>query len=154
MSLSSFLPWRRLAWICALVAVLAACGASSNSEPAAPAPPTPTPLIADFRQPTTVIDPEAAREAQAAAQEPTADSAALDTGQRLYANLCAECHGPALEGTDQAGALTALEMTAGELAVFLRTGGGLGNFHLFGTGKVSNPGIESLFTYLESMQSP
>jgi len=66
----------------------------------------------------------------------------------IFRQRCAECHGAERQGTADGGALTTLDMTADEFLIFLRTGGELGNEHLFGTTKISNPGIESLFAYL------
>ncbi|MXZ26296.1 MAG: hypothetical protein F4Y80_15845 [Caldilineaceae bacterium SB0665_bin_21] len=70
----------------------------------------------------------------------------IEIGSRVYANRCAGCYGAELEGTDQAGALSALDMTQNDFLIFLRTGGDLGNSHQFGPAKASNAGIEDLWS--------
>lgn len=132
---------------------LMACTAAAP-DTAAEVLPTPTILTASFDQATSVIDVEAAHEAQAQATLTAASTENIALGERIYGNLCAQCHGDSLQGTDQGSALTDFALTAADLEVLLRTGGGLGNQHLFGTSKVSSTGISALFQYLEAAARP
>ena len=72
----------------------------------------------------------------------------IDNGFGPKSTRLKQCHGAELEGTDQAGALTALDMTQNDFLIFLRTGGDLGNSHQFGPAKASNAGIEDLYAFL------
>lgn len=113
--------------------------------------PTPTILTASFTAVAGELNQESIKEAQST-PEPVAfpDAGDLELGQRIYGNLCAQCHGLDLQGTEEGGFLTNLNMNQDDFTIMLRTGGGLGNQHLFGTTKVSQTGIESLFSYLET----
>ena len=114
--------------------------------------PTPTILTASFTAVAGDLNQESIKEAQSTPETAAVeDEVDLELGQRIYGNLCAQCHGQDLQGTDQGGALTALEMTPEDFTVLLRTGGGIGNQHLFGTTRVSQTGIKALLGYLESL---
>ena len=140
-----------LGLILALGSFTASCsGTMSRSE--IEALPTPTILSASFTPVAGQIDEEAIKQAQSspetAESEPEVD---LELGQRIYGNLCAQCHGADLQGTAEGQALTSFEMSPDEFTVLLRTGGELGNQHQFGTTKVSETGIAALFAYLNAM---
>ncbi len=139
--------------LCLLSLLLAGCTGSTSSEPVQVLP-TPTMPVARF----TAVAGELNEAAVVATQEQSQAAAAvttgdLEAGQRVYANRCAECHGANRQGTAEGRALTTLDMTADEFLRLLRTGGELGNDHLFGPTKISNPGIESLFAYLTTAVS-
>ena len=138
----------------ALAWLLVACASPAAEE--AEARPTPTPLTAAFKQATSVIDVEAAHEVQAQATKTAAETANVNvaSGQQIYGKLCAQCHGENLAGTDQGGALTGYALTRAELERLLRTGGGLGNDHLFGTARVSGTGIDALHAFITASAQP
>lgn len=135
-------------WLIAAAFLLIGCGPSGAPAELAP---TPTMPVAQFTPVAGQLNEEKALEAQSQIEDQeTEDFNAKDieAGSRVYANRCAECHGAELEGTDQAGALTALDMTQDDFLIFLRTGGDLGNSHQFGPAKASNAGIEDLYAFL------
>ena len=147
-----WVPGKRFCtWVLVASWLVASCtGTESGSE--IEVLPTPTILIASFTPVAGQIDEEGIKQAQSTPAATAADTEVdLELGQRVYGNLCAQCHGADLQGTDEGGALTALDMPRDEFTVLLRTGGGLGNSHLFGTTKISETGIEALFGYLKSM---
>lgn len=135
-------------WLLLGVFLLVGCGPTDTPAELAP---TPTMPVAQFTPVAGQLNEEKALEAQSQIEDQaTEDFNAEDikTGSRVYANRCAECHGAELEGTDQAGALTVLDMTQDDFLIFLRTGGDLGNSHQFGPAKASNAGIEDLYAFL------
>ena len=149
--MSRNLPGLLFILILALGWLTASCsGSVSRSE--IEALPTPTILSASFTPVAGQMDEEAIKQAQStletAESEPEVD---LELGQRVYGNLCAQCHGEDLQGTAEGQALTSFDMPADEFTVLLRTGGEMGNQHLFSTIKVSETGIEAIFAYLNSI---
>ena len=135
-------------WLLAAAFLLTGCGPSDTSAELAP---TPTMPVAQFTPVAGSLNEEKALEAQSQIEDQEAEdfnAEDIETGSRVYANRCAECHGAELEGTDQAGALTALDMTQDDFLIFLRTGGDLGNSHQFGPAMASNAGIEALYAFL------
>lgn len=78
----------------------------------------------------------------------------LARGEASYIkNKCGDCHGAAGEGVaDKGGAITELSLTLAEFDTLLRTGGGLGNTHIFGRSAVSPSGMESLYAYSQSFE--
>lgn len=75
----------------------------------------------------------------------------LALGERVYTNRCAECHGANGEG-GSASAVAGLTTPEEEFIDLLRTGGDLGNDHLFGTRAVSENGIGAMYAYLQSLE--
>ena len=135
-------------WLLLGVFLLAGCGPADTPAELAP---TPTMPVAQFTPVAGQMNEEKALETQSQIedQETEAFNAEdIETGSRVYANRCAECHGAELEGTDQGGALTGLDMAQDDFLIFLRTGGELGNSHQFGPAKASNAGIEALYAFL------
>ncbi len=147
-------PLRSILWSIRLLAclfgsLLVAC--TGAREPAQVLP-TPTMPVARFTPVAGTMNEAAAEETKDQIQATAvAAQGDIEAGQRVYANRCAECHGAERQGTGLGGELATLDMTLDDFIIFLRTGGELGNDHLFGTTKVSNPGIESLFAYLTTI---
>lgn len=75
----------------------------------------------------------------------------LALGERVYTNRCAECHGAQAEG-GSAVALRGTSLPEAEFIDWLRTGGEIGNDHLFGTRVVSENGIGAMYAYLQSLE--
>jgi mono/diheme cytochrome c family protein len=88
------------------------------------------------------------------ADAPAAGSAELTRGANSYArNNCAECHGETGEGVGGKGkAIAGTTLTESEFTNLLRTGGGLGNTHIFGPSAVSPGGMTALYAYVQSLQ--
>jgi mono/diheme cytochrome c family protein len=78
----------------------------------------------------------------------------LERGARAYErNKCADCHGANGEGVaDKGKAIAGTTLSAAEFEQILRTGGGLGNTHIFGPSAVSPTGMETLYAYVQSLQ--
>ena len=111
----------------------------------------PTMPVAQFAQPTTMIDPT---KVAGQAVTPKAEQAEIDLefGEQVYARLCVECHGEALGGVaGKAEPIVAHELDESGLTDLLRTGGGYGNEHLFGLDKVSPEGITALQAYMQTL---
>ena len=135
-------------WLIAGAFLLMGCAPATAPAELAP---TPTMPVARFTPVAGQMDEEKALEIQSRMETHEAgdfDAEDIETGSRVYANRCAECHGAELEGTDRGGALTGLDMMQDDFLIFLRTGGELGNSHQFGPAKASNAGIEALYAFL------
>ncbi len=126
--------------------------AASDSVPAASDRNiVPTMPAARFDQPTPVTDME---EASKADQEEDAEEMAPDvaTGELVFGNRCAECHGEGAAGTDQASSLVGLSLSEDDFEDLIRTGGDLGPDHLFGSTKISPDGLSAVYAYLTSLE--
>jgi mono/diheme cytochrome c family protein len=77
----------------------------------------------------------------------------LELGERVYTkNKCGDCHGAKGEGVaDKGKAIAGMPLSLNEFDVLLRTGGGLGNSHIFGRSAVSPSGMEALYAYVQSL---
>lgn len=89
-----------------------------------------------------------------ASTQTTTLSPDLTRGEATYTkNKCGDCHGMAGEGVTEKGkALTDISLTAEEFDNLLRTGGGLGNSHIFGRSAVSPSGMQALYLYVQSFE--
>lgn len=87
-------------------------------------------------------------------QTTSATAADLTRGEAAYTkNKCGDCHGVNGEGvTDKGGALAGMTLSLAEFDAVLRTGGGLGNTHIFGRSAVSPSGMEALYAYVQSLE--
>jgi mono/diheme cytochrome c family protein len=152
---------------------VAGCGGRANSNEqggsaAQSGQAAPTALSARFAMPTTMITltpsdgittTETMTESEEAAAEatdtpePATPAGDLARGENLYATKgCGECHGPAGEGVEGAGAAVAgTSLTFDEFEDLLRTGGGIGPDHLFGTSSISPSGLAALHAWLQSL---
>ena len=134
--------------------LLFACGQSQPSS----AEPTKdllavTPLTTHvFKQPTTIIKETDTEKVET--PEPEAPAADLSRGERSYTSKqCGDCHGAKGEGVEGKGkALAGISLTEEEFTDILRTGGGLGNSHLYGTQAISPSGMEALYAFVKSFQ--
>lgn len=82
-----------------------------------------------------------------------ATTADLTRGETAYIkNKCGDCHGAKGEGvTDKGGPVAGTTIAFAEFDKVLRTGGGLGNTHIFGRSAVSPSGMEALYAYVQSL---
>ena len=123
--------------------------ASAEEESSA----VPTMPAARFDQPTPVTDLQEASEADRQEdEEEAAEEPDVATGEFVYGNRCAECHGEGAAGTDQASSLVGLTLSEDDFEHLIRTGGELGPDHLFGSTKVSPDGLNALYAYLKSLE--
>jgi mono/diheme cytochrome c family protein len=167
------IPLTRLIVALALL-VLAACGGGGSSSQTrgetTEAVPTMPPARFTAVAEQSVLTRTATLTATATLTEPLAETrtettteegaavpvaaADLERGARSYErNKCADCHGAqgeGIAGKGQAIAGTALSEEA--FTNLLRTGGGLGNMHIFGPSAVSPAGMGALYTYVQSLK--
>jgi mono/diheme cytochrome c family protein len=136
--------------LCSLILLISACG------PAA-APPTTFPTVTPF--PTFVFNPptEAPQVVTVGAATATAGAAAVDpslieAGKGRYVALqCGSCHGDDAKGTDKGPALAGTKLTQAEFVNMLRSGGKLGNAHLYSTNRLSDAGGKNIYLYVQSL---
>jgi mono/diheme cytochrome c family protein len=83
----------------------------------------------------------------------TAAAPDLSRGEAAYTkNKCGDCHGAKGEGVaDKGNAIAGATLSLEEFDAVLRTGGGLGNDHIFGRSAVSPSGMEALYAYVQSL---
>ena len=105
-----------------------------------------------WEQPTTMIQTKATS-AAATSTPASADAKMIERGKRLYEKKgCGGCHGASGEGISDKGAkLAGTSLTAAEFEDILRTGGKVGNEHIFGISAISPSGIEAVYTFLQSL---
>ena len=137
-----------------LLALPAGCGRgdeenASGGEGASDRNVVPTMPAARFDQPTPVTDLKDASEADKQEDEGEPDIA---SGEFVYGNRCAECHGEGAAGTDQAAELVGLALSEAEFEDLIRSGGELGPDHLFGPTKISPDGLKAVYAYLTSLE--
>jgi mono/diheme cytochrome c family protein len=107
-----------------------------------------------WAQPTTLITIQPTP-AEATATPASADEKLIQRGKGLFETKgCGGCHGDNAEGLpDQGPRLAGTTLAEAELEDVLRTGGKVGNEHLFGISAISRSGINAIYTYLQSLGS-
>ena len=141
-----------------LLALAAGCGpgdelTESDRGTASDSSAVPTMPAARFDQPTPVTDLEEASEADRQEdEEEAAEEPDIATGEFVYGNRCAECHGEGATGTDEASSLVGLTLSEDDFEDLIRTGGKLGPDHLFGSTKISPDGLKAVYAYLISLE--
>ena len=134
------------------VLLVAAC----SSQNATPLPtPTQIPTFA-YSTPTpfSIISTAVATETdqqQTAALDPTA----VAKGSNRYTALtCDQCHGDKGQGNGSKGpAIVPMTLSESDFITFLRTGGNMGNAHLYASNRLSDDGAHNLYLYLKSLAS-
>ncbi len=138
-----------------LILMLTACGSRGTPAPTvAQATPTLFPTY-NFVQPTeapVVVTVAAATETASSTQALDPDRIALGKG-RYEALSCGSCHGADAKGTDKGKALVPNKLTEDQFIDFLRTGGKLGNDHLYSTNRLSDTGGKNLYLYILSLSA-
>ena len=111
-----------------------------------------------FNQPTeapaiaTAAAGTAAARATSQSQTVSLDPEAVERGKGRWDALeCGSCHGANGEGTDDGSALAGTTLTEREFVDFLRTGGTIGNDHLYSTNRLSTGGVANLYQYVLSL---
>ncbi len=144
---------RKIMLFVVLSMILAACGGEDRDSASQP---TAFPTFA-FSAPTEApqVATGAARsmtETAVAAESGALDLAAVERGLGRYEVLeCGSCHGAAGEGTDDGMSLLEYEASQDAFVDFMRSGGDLGNDHLYGAERLSNSGIAHLYQYVRSL---
>jgi mono/diheme cytochrome c family protein len=144
-----------------VVFLIAACGrGTSNAETTtqSAAPPTPTRPFGQFTAvgeqsiltQTNTLTQSVQSTGTTSTEEPSID---LARGEAAYVkNKCGDCHGAAGEGVaDKGEPLTEMSLALAEFDNVLRTGGGLGNSHIFGRSAISPSGMEHLYGYVQAL---
>lgn len=147
-----------------ILMAVAACGGGGGAtgSPAATSAPVPTMPPARFTavaqqsitQTSTVTMTAAITDAQPVADEAPTAAVDLERGARAYErNGCGDCHGAQGEGiAGQGKAIAGTSLSETEFNSILRTGGGLGNTHIFGPQAVSPAGMSILYAYVQSLE--
>ncbi len=143
-----------------LLTLITACSpqaAGPTSTPAATNTAYAFPTFA-FSQPTeapqvaTAAAGTAAARQTSEAQTVALDPVAVERGKDRWDVLeCASCHGENGVGSDDAPALAGTTLTEREFVDFLRTGGTIGNDHLYQTNRLSTGGVANLYQYVLSL---
>lgn len=167
-SRTTHFPYRRLLLLFVVVFLfIAACGrnregsADSSQSPSADrlaAPTMPAGQFTAVGEQSILTDTasltETAQTTQSVQTTQTTSAAAPDLarGEAAYTkNKCGDCHGAKGEGvTDKGNAIAGTTLSLEEFDALLRTGGGLGNDHIFGRSAVSPSGMEALYAYVQS----
>ena len=167
-SRTTHFPYRRLLLLFVVVFLfIAACGrnregsADSSQSPSADrlaAPTMPAGQFTAVGEQSILTDTasltETAQTTQSVQTTQTTSAAAPDLarGEAAYTkNKCGDCHGAKGEGvTDKGNTIAGTTLSLEEFDALLRTGGGLGNDHIFGRSAVSPSGMEALYAYVQS----
>ena len=167
-SRTTHFPYRRLLLLFVVVFLfIAACGrnregsADSSQSPSADrlaAPTMPAGQFTAVGEQSILTDTasltETVQTTQSVQTTQTTSAAAPDLarGEAAYTkNKCGDCHGAKGEGvTDKGNAIAGTTLSLEEFDALLRTGGGLGNDHIFGRSAVSPSGMEALYAYVQS----
>jgi mono/diheme cytochrome c family protein len=89
-----------------------------------------------------------------AGSAPVLDPEKVEAGKRSYTRLeCGSCHGEGGTGTNKGTGLAGTKLTETEFIGMLRTGGKLGNAHLFSTNRLSDAGGKDLYQYILSLEA-
>ena len=140
-----------IALVALLAVFLAACGAASPTQTAGSTP-TLFPTYA-FNPPT--LPPaiaSLASSATAAATLAAPDPERITLGMGRYVALkCGDCHGDAGQGTSKGSPLAGTKLSQDDFINFLRTGGTVGDSHLYSTNRLSETGGENIYLYVLSL---
>lgn len=135
--------------------VLTGCGGARQVAPTAPqATPSPFPTY-NFVPPTQALNlGTEAVGTQSASGAQAIDPELVKLGKGRYDALdCGSCHGADAKGTDKGKALVPNKLTQDQFIDFLRSGGKLGNAHLYSTNRLSETGGKNLYLYIVSLSA-
>jgi mono/diheme cytochrome c family protein len=110
-------------------------------------------ILTDTASLTETVQTTQSAQTTQTTQTTAAASPDLSRGEAAYTkNKCGDCHGAKGEGvTDKGNAIAGTTLSLEEFDAVLRTGGGLGNDHIFGRSAVSPSGMEALYAYVQSL---
>ena len=149
---------KRISMLMIVMLSIAACGGNAGSDGAGDSErPTATAFPTfEFVAPTvaSVFDSNDSDDTDAESVDTVElDPVKVERGLGRYEALeCATCHGEQGEGTDDGSALVGYSASESEFVDFMRTGGELGNDHLYSSSTLSNSGIGNLYQYLISLE--
>ncbi len=132
-----------------LVLLLSACRAAvTETAPTPTAFPTFSYIAPTVAAPVLTVGAEEAT----ASSTLTLDPDKIELGKSRYVALeCGSCHGDDGKGTDKGPALAGTKLSQDEFINVLRTGGKLGNQHLYSTNRLSDAGGKNLYLYILSL---
>lgn len=106
-----------------------------------------------FEQPTTIIEVKATP-GEPTATPASADAKLIERGKGIYDRKgCGACHGANAEGiSGQGPQLAGTALTETEFEDVLRTGGKVGNEHIYGIQAISRSGIKAVYAFLQSLE--
>lgn len=136
-----------------LILVLTSCRPGTATEVSGPTV-TPFPTFG-FVQPTEAPAVVAAgAETATVGSKLMLDPDKVAQGKNRYEVLaCGSCHGDKAQGTDKGPVLVGTQLNEDEFINALRTGGKLGNEHLYSTNRLSDSGSKNLYLYIRSLGS-
>jgi mono/diheme cytochrome c family protein len=150
-----------ISFLVVVALIFAACGGSNSSSSASNGGtpiPTPTQMSGSFTavgEQSVLTDTAELLETASVTESASSANTNVDlsVGERSYTkNKCGDCHGAKGEGVaDKGNAIAATSLSLEEFDKVLRTGGGLGNSHIFGRSAVSPSGMEALYAYVQSL---
>jgi mono/diheme cytochrome c family protein len=110
-------------------------------------------ILTDTASLTETVQTTQSAQTTQTTQTTAAASPDLSRGEAAYTkNKCGDCHGAKGEGVaDKGNAIAGATLSLEEFDAVLRTGGGLGNDHIFGRSAVSPSGMEALYAYVQSL---
>jgi mono/diheme cytochrome c family protein len=155
--------WLIIGAIFISILLIAACGrgqsstsssGSAQTESAAAAPTMPAGKFVAVGEQSILSDTSKLTVTTQTTGTTTGAAPDLASGESAYTkNKCGDCHGAKGEGVaDKGKAIAGTTLTLEEFDAILRTGGGLGNTHIFGRSAVSPSGMEALYAYVQSLK--
>lgn len=162
---TTFLHSRLLLLLFIALFLIAACGrnrdtaaeaggnSSSPSSDRLAAPTMPAGQFTAVGEQSILTDTAVLTETAPTTQTVSAAAPDLSRGEAAYTkNKCGDCHGAKGEGVaDKGNAIAGTTLSLEDFDAVLRTGGGLGNSHIFGRSAVSPSGMEALYAYVQSL---
>lgn len=141
-------------FLCLLMVILTACGANGQPTPTPASTPTSFPTYS-FVQPTEApIIVTIGAETATASVKTALDPDKVAQGKARYDALkCGDCHGDHGQGTDKGSVLIGTKLTEDQFIDFLRTGGKLGNDHLYSTNRLSDASGKNIYEYILSLET-
>lgn len=158
-------PFHHFRFLFAIIVCLifvASCGRSQNGNTSStqssadvvtPSPTMPAGNFTAVGEQSGLTDTSTLTQTTPITQASSAAMVDLTRGENAYTkNKCGDCHGAKGEGVaDQGKAIAGTALSLNDFDVLLRTGGGLGNTHIFGRSAVSPSGMEALYSYVQSL---
>jgi mono/diheme cytochrome c family protein len=148
---------KRLLLLCIVILALAGCGGGAASNAPTPLPsstPIPTFQFIPPTEPAAIATAAASTEEVGTAEAVALDPEMVERGRDRYVVLeCGSCHGENGEGTEEGSALAGTTLSEADFITYLRTGGDIGNDHLYSTDRLSERGGRNLYAYVLSLSA-
>ena len=143
---------RQFTIISLLILALTACSPGAPATQAPTLTPFPTFGYVQLTEAPVIVTVGLQTATASSTQALDPDKVALGKG-RYEALQCGSCHGDQAQGTDKGSALAGTKLTEDQFIDFLRSGGKLGNDHLYSTNRLSDAGGKNLYLYVLSLGS-